>query len=804
MHVKKRDGRMEKLSFGKIFSRLTQLKNDKNLGSLKTIDIDLVAQKVVSRLYDGVTSCELDEEAARISIGLIENFEYSKLASRIIISNMHKNTNESFNTVIESLYKNVDSSGRPTQFLSDRFYTIVNKYSKAWDGFIDSARDYKFDYFGFKTLEKSYLMKIDGKVVERPQHLYLRVAIQVHLPSYEKETFLNSVRETYDLISEHYCTFSSPTMFNSGTRLNNLSSCFLLGTEDSISGIYKTITDSALISKVGGGIGIHVSNIRSKGSVIRGTNGSTDGIIPMLKVYNETAKYVNQGSRRKGSFAIYMTPDHPEIMDFLNLRKNQGSDELRARDLFYAMWISDLFMKRVEANEDWYLMDPDTCKNLTNVYGEEYEKLYWEYVEKGMYTEKVKAQDIWLRIIESQIETGMPYMLYKDQANAKSNQKNIGVIRSSNLCAEVLLYSDNEEYAVCNLCSISLHKFVKHDRKKGVYFDHQHLFEVAKHLIEPMNNVIDETHYPVPETKKSNMRHRPIGVGVQGLCDTFIKMKFPFDSPEAKQLNKEIFETLYYGAVTGSNELAKKRKTTYETFQGSPFSQGLFQFDLWNKYNNVELNTSKRWDWESLRKSVVEHGMMNSTLTTCMPTASTSQIMGNTEAIEPFDSCIFKRRVLSGEFIVANKYLVEDLTKLGLWSCELKDLIVAHSGSIQGISMIPDDIKKLYKTVWEISMKTLIDQSADRGQFIDMTQSLNLFMKSPNIKKITSMHFYAWKQNLKTGMYYLRSQNASNSGKFGIDPELEKRVKDENDSKLNQDIQACSLRNPESCELCSS
>jgi ribonucleoside-diphosphate reductase alpha chain len=793
------------LSFDKVLRRLTKLKNDKNLGHLRTIDVDSVAQRVVSGIYDGVSSSELDEEAARIAVSLIENVEYGKLASRIIISNLHKNTSESFSETMEFLYSLKDSNGIPCPLLADNFIEVVRLHGPVLDTWIQNIRDYKFDYFGYKTLEKGYLLRVNGKVVERPQYLYLRVAIQVHLLD-APEVFLENVKRTYELVSEHYFTFASPTMFNSGTRLNNLASCFLLGTHDSIAGIYKTISDTAMISKVGGGIGIHVSNVRSKGSLIRGTNGTTDGILPMMKVYNETAKYVNQGSRRKGSFAMYLSPEHPEIMEFLDLRKNQGNEDFRTRDLFLAVWVPDLFMRKVEENQDWYLMNPDTCRGLNDVFGEEYEKLYQEYVDKKMYHSVVKAQDIWTKILESQIETGTPYLLYKDQANLKSNQKNIGTIKSSNLCAEVLLYSDEKEYACCNLASVALPKFVKtttDGKKKGeLYFDHDQLFKVAKSIVLPMNNVIDSNHYPVPETKISNLKHRPIGVGVQGLCDVFVKMRLAFESEEARQLNREIFETLYFGVMTGSNELAKTRNTTYETFSGSPFSQGLFQFDLWYQTNGVDPKLSGRWDWDTLKENVKKYGVLNSTLTTCMPTASSSQIMGNTEAIEPFDSCIFKRRVLSGEYIVANKYLVEDLTRLGLWSREMKDLIIANSGSIQNLHQIPEEIRMLYKTVWEISMKTVIDQAADRGVFVDMTQSMNLFMRGPTIKKLTSMHFYGWKRHLKTGIYYLRSQNSSTSGKFGIDAEIEKRVRM---TVLDPEAQlACSLQNPESCELCSS
>lgn len=815
MKIKKRDGRLEQLSFDKILYRLRKIQNDPMLGSLKTIDSDIIAQKVVSSIYDGVTSSELDEEAARIAVNMIENMEYPKLASRITISNLHKNTTECFSDVMELLYQNVDTNGNSAPILSDEFIEIVRKNKNTLNYEIEYTRDYLFDYFGYKTLEKSYLMKINGKVVERPQHLYMRVSIQVHKDDIE------NVIKTYHLISQHFFTFASPTIFNSGTRLQNLVSCFLIGTKDSVEGIFKTMSDVAHISKVGGGIGIHISNIRSKGTVIRGTNGKSDGIVPMLKVYNEICRYINQSGKRKGSFAMYLSPEHPDILEFLDLRKPSGAEELRARDLFYAMWLPDLFMEQVEKDGDWYLMDPDTCPGLNDIYGEEYNKLYWSYVEKGVYKKKIKAQEIWTKILESQIETGVPYILYKDQINYKNNQKNIGTIKSSNLCAEITLYSDDKEYACCNLCSIALPKFVEYDSDNKPFFNHQKLFNVAKHVVLPMNNIIDYNYYPVPETKKSNMAHRPIGVGIQGLMDAFIKMRMPFESDEAKQLNKEIFETLYFGTLSGSVEMAK-RDGAYSTFKGSPFSEGKLQFDLWSEFNGISIEKmiSDRWDWDALKHDIQQFGIRNSTLTTCMPTASTSHIMNNSETIEPINSCIFKRQVLAGEYIVVNKYLQKDLTDLGLWNKEMKDLIIAHNGSIQNIPQIPGHLKPLYKTVWEMSMKNIIEMSANRGPFIDMTQSLNLFMKDPNFKKLTSMHFYAWKSNLKTGMYYLRSQGSFAAAKFSIDANMEKKIREEQQQKdmikekqrngieLNEKEQEvvlmCSLENREACEMCSS
>ena len=811
MQIKKRDGRLEKLSFDKVIYRLSKLCNDSSLCLLKTIDPDIIAQRVVSSIYDGVTSCELDEEAARIAISMTENPEYQKLASRIIISNAHKNTIECFSEVMENLYNNTDKLGNPAPILADDIIEIIRKHKNTINFAIDYKKDYIFDYFGYKTLERSYLQKILNKttnkmdVVERPQHLYMRVAIGIHKDDIE------SVIKTYNLISQHYYTHATPTLFNAGTRLANLASCFLIGTEDSLEGIFKTITDCGKISKMAGGIGLHVTNIRAKGSLIRGTNGPSDGLIPMLKVYNEVAKYINQGGKRKGSFACYVEPWHSDILEFLDLKKNQGHEDVRARDLFYAMWVPDLFMKRVEEDSDWYLMCPDECPGLTDVYGEEFEELYNNYVEEGRYKRIVKAQEVWTHILDAQMETGTPYIGYKDAVNKKCNQKNLGTIRSSNLCLEISLYSDHNEYAVCNLCSIALPKFVKYDENGSPFFDFEYLKNVSEYIIEPMNKVIDNNYYPVPETKKSNMAHRPIGVGVQGLVDVYVKMRLPFESQEAKKLNKEIFETIYYGCLKGSMELAKN-DGTYSSFKGSPFSEGKLQFDLAAEFDGIDLSNylSGRWDWDTLKSDLVKYGARNSMLLALMPTASTAQIMGNTESIECFDSCIFKRRVLSGEYVVVNKYLVEDLLKLGLWSKELKDTIIANEGSIQNIDIIPDNLKALYKTVWEISMKSVIEQASDRGVFVDQMQSMNLFMANPNYKRLTSMHFYAWKAHLKSGMYYLRSKASASAGKFSIDPELEKRIKEKQqkgetlEKEEEEVVLACSRENPEDCAMCSS
>lgn len=811
MKIEKRDGRLEQLSFDKIIYRLQKLCNDSSLGLLTTIDPDVIAQRVVSSIYDGVTSCELDEEAARIAISMTENPEYQKLASRITISNAHKSTHECFSEVMERLYNNTDKVGCHTPILADDTIEIIRRHKNTINVAIDYKRDYLFDYFGYKTLERSYLQKIMNndtnvmELVERPQHLYMRVAIGIHKDN------IDSILKTYNLISQHYYTHASPTLFNAGTRLSNLSSCFLLGTDDSIEGIFKTITDCGKISKIAGGIGVHVTNIRAKGSIIRGTNGPSDGIIPMVKVYNEVAKYINQGGKRKGSFAIYLEPWHSDILEFLDLKKNQGHEDVRARDLFYAMWVPDLFMKTVEADSDWYLMCPDECPGLADVYGEEFETLYWSYVEQKRYKRVVKAQEVWTRILDSQMETGTPYIGYKDAVNRKCNQKNLGTIRSSNLCIEISLYSDHNEYAVCNLASIALPKYVKYDESGKPYFDFEHLRQVSKYIMEPMNKVIDNNYYPVPETKTSNLKHRPVGIGLQGYHSILFQMRLPFESEEAKKLNKEIFETIYYGCLQGSIELAKK-DGAYSSFPDSPFSEGKLQFDLCKEFDGIDLNEylSGRWDWDALKKDLVKYGTRNSMLLALMPTASTAQIMGNTESFEPIDSCIFKRRVLSGEYIVVNKYLVEDLVKLGLWSKDLKDTIIANDGSIQNIDIIPNDLKALYKTVWEISMKSVIEQCRDRGVFVDQMQSMNLFMANPNYKRLTSMHFYAWKANLKSGMYYLRSKSSASAGKFSIDPELEQRIKEKQQRGIElkkeeeEAVLACSLANREACEMCSS
>jgi ribonucleoside-diphosphate reductase alpha chain len=690
--------------------------------------------------------------------------DYAKLAARISISNLHKNTKKSFSETMRDLHVYVNPrTGKEAPLIADEVMKVITENAEKLDSTIIYNRDFGYDYFGFKTLERSYLLKLNGKIAERPQHMLMRVSIGIHLND------LDSAIETYELMSKKYFTHATPTLFNSGTPKPQMSSCFLLAMkDDSIDGIYDTLKQTAKISQSAGGIGLSIHNIRATGSYIAGTNGTSNGIVPMLQVFNDTARYVDKGGgKRKGSFAIYMEPWHADIYEFLDLKKNHGKEEMRARDLFYAMWISDLFMKRVEANEDWTLMCPNECPGLFTSHSEEFEKLYLGYEVKGKGRKTVKARELWEKILESQIETGTPYMLYKDAANRKSNQKNLGTIRSSNLCTEIMEYTSPDEVAVCNLASIALPMFVKNGE-----FDHKELFKVTKRVTKNLNKVIDRNYYPIKEAENSNMRHRPIGLGVQGLADAFIMLRLPFTSDEAKKLNQEIFETLYFAAVTASMEAAKE-EGAYSSYEGSPISEGKFQHNLWN-IEDKEL--SGRWDWPKLRKDIKKNGMRNSLLVAPMPTASTSQILGNNECFEPYTSNIYTRRVLSGEFIVVNKHLLEDLVKLGLWNESLKQELMRANGSIQHLDIIPDDIKELYKTVWELSMKDIIDMSRHRGYFIDQSQSLNLFMEDANYSKLTSMHFYAWKSGLKTGMYYLRTKSAVDAIKFTLDNTKKKEV----------------------------
>ena len=761
MFVAKRDGRKEPIMFDKITARIRKL----NYGLNPLVDPVRVAMRVIEGLYDGVTTSELDNLAAEIAATMTTTHpDYAKLAARISVSNLHKNTKKSFSETMEDLYTYVNPrTGKKAPLLSEEVYKIIQKNADKLDSSIIYNRDFGYDFFGFKTLERSYLLKLNGQIVERPQHMLMRVSIGIHLNDIE------SALETYELMSKRYFTHATPTLFNSGTPKPQMSSCFLLAMkDDSIDGIYDTLKQTAKISQSAGGIGLSIHNVRATGSYIAGTNGTSNGIVPMLRVFNDTARYVDQGGgKRKGSFAIYVEPWHADIFDFLELKKNHGKEEMRARDLFYAMWTPDLFMKRVEQNAEWTLMCPNECPDLYNVHGDEFDKLYLKYESEGRGRKTIKARDLWEKILESQIETGTPYMLYKDSANRKSNQKNLGTIRSSNLCTEILEYTSADEIAVCNLASIALPMFVKDGE-----FDHQSLFDVTVRVTKNLNRVIDRNYYPVKDAENSNFRHRPIGLGVQGLADTFIMLRLPFTSEKAKELNQEIFETLYFAAVTASAEEAKK-DGPYETYKGSPMSKGEFQHNLWG-IKDEEL--SGRWDWLALRKTVKKQGVRNSLLVAPMPTASTSQILGNNECFEPYTSNIYTRRVLSGEFIVVNKHLLEDLVDRGLWNEDMKQELMRNNGSIQNIDGIPDDIKELYRTVWEMSMKDIIDMSRHRGYFIDQSQSLNLFMEGATMAKLTSMHFYGWKSGLKTGMYYLRTKSAVDAIKFTLDNKAKAKV----------------------------
>lgn len=802
MLVIKRDGRRESVKFDKITARIEKLCYGLDMKYVSPVE---VAMKVINGLYDGVTTVELDNLAAETAATMTTRHpDYAKLAARLAISNLHKVTSKSFYSTMKRLYTYVDpKTGENAPLISKETWRVVQQHAAELDEAIIYDRDFGYDYFGFKTLERSYLMKIDGKVVERPQHMLMRVAVGIHGDD------IPAVIETYNLLSERWFTHATPTLFNAGTPKPQLSSCFLLTMkEDSIDGIYDTLKQCAKISQSAGGIGLSIHNIRAKGSYIKGTGGTSNGIVPMLRNFDMTARYVDQGGgKRKGSFAIYLEPWHADIFDFLQLKKNHGKEELRARDLFYALWIPDLFMKRVENNEMWSLFCPNEAPGLADVWGEEFERLYEKYEKEGKFRKQIKAQDLWFEILESQIETGTPYMLYKDAANRKSNQKNLGTIKSSNLCTEIIEYSSKDEVAVCNLASIALPKFVT---PEGT-FDHQKLYEITKVVTRNLNKVIDINYYPVEEARRSNMRHRPIGIGVQGLADAFIMLRMPFDSPEARRLNEDIFETIYYGAMEASMELAKK-DGPYETFKGSPVSKGIFQFDMWGVTPK-----SGRWNWEQLKQQVKKHGVRNSLLVAPMPTASTSQILGNNECFEPYTSNIYTRRTLSGEFIVVNKHLMKDLIELGLWNETMRQKLIATNGSVQPIPEIPQHIKDIYRTVWEIPQRSIIDMAADRGAYICQSQSLNIHLKDPNFGKLTSMHFYAWKKGLKTGMYYLRSTAAADAIKFTLDKSaLQKPVKEEvqsgaeaayervTDYEQKKADMSCSLDNPDACEACGS
>ncbi len=803
MRVIKRNFEYEDVSFDKVLTRLKNLSSDLN------INVYELAQKVCTRIYDGVNTYELDELSAYLSSSMsIDNPDYNTLASRIIISNHQKNTSPSFSETIQILYDNKDINGNKSPLITPELYDIVSKNKEKLNNYIDYQRDFLFDYFGFKTLERAYLIKIDNKIIERPQHLWMRVSLGIH------GNDIKDALETYDLMSKKYFTHATPTLFNSGTNRPQLSSCFLCSVnDDSISGIYDSLKEMALISKYAGGIGIHIHQVRSKGSHIRGTNGTSNGIIPMLRVFNNTARYVDQAGKRLGSIAVYLETWHNDIEAFLELKKNHGSEEERCRDLFLALWVSDLFMKRVKENKKWSLMCPDNSRGLSDVYGEEFEKLYEKYESEGKYTKQINAQDLWFKILEAQIEQGVPYILYKDAANLKSNQKNLGTIKSSNLCAEVLIHSSPEETGVCNLASICLPSYINNGE-----FDFEKLHSVVKIIVKNLNKVIDINFYPVEKARISNLKHRPIGIGVQGLADTFMILEYAFESDEAVELNNKIFETIYHGAVESSMELSKKRKNiitqildnknnedinkyvnefenniiktkyvgAYSSFEGSPISEGLFQFDLWNE------NPTDRYDWNKLRKDIKEFGIRNSLLLSPMPTASTSQIMGFNESFEPITNNIFQRRTLSGEFIVINKYLIKKLIDMGLWNKEMKDTIILNEGSIQNINEIDKKLRDLYKTSWEIKQKKIIDMSADRGKYICQTQSLNIFMEDPDFQKLSYMHFYGHSKGLKTGSYYLRTKPRAKTQQFTIDPTFAK-----NKTKELQN-------NNEECLLCSS
>ena len=785
MFVLKRDGHKEPVMFDKITARIRKL----CYGLNPLVDPVRVSMRVIEGLYDGVTTSELDNLAAEVAATMTTSHpDYTNLASRISVSNLHKNTKKSFSETMADLYNYVNPrTGKKAPLLSDEVYKVIKKNAEKLDSTIIYNRDFNYDYFGFKTLERSYLLKLNGVVVERPQHMLMRVSVGIHYDD------LDAAIETYNLMSKKFFTHATPTLFNSGTPKPQLSSCFLLTMQDdSIDGIYDTLKQTAKISQSAGGIGLSIHNIRSTGSYIAGTNGTSNGIVPMLRVFNDTARYVDQGGgKRKGSFAIYIEPWHSDIFDFLDLKKNHGKEEMRARDLFYAMWIPDLFMKRVESNGDWTLMCPNECPGLYDCHSEEFEKLYLKYESDQKGRKTIKARELWEKILESQIETGTPYMLYKDACNRKSNQKNLGTIRSSNLCTEILEYTSKDEIAVCNLASIALPMFVKNNS-----FDHKELFNVTKRVTKNLNKVIDRNYYPVKEAENSNFRHRPIGLGVQGLADAFIKLRMPFTSDEAKTLNQEIFETIYYAAMTASMEEAKK-DGTYKSYKGSPVSKGEFQHNMWG-VKDEEL--SGRWDWDKLRKDIKKNGVRNSLLVAPMPTASTSQILGNNECFEPYTSNIYTRRVLSGEFIVVNKHLLEDLVKLGLWTEDLKQELMKANGSIQHIENIPQDIKDLYKTVWELSMKDIIDMARHRGYFIDQSQSLNLFMEGATMAKLTSMHFYAWKSGLKTGMYYLRTKSAVDAIKFTIDNTKKEEVVKEKLEAVATTPAAAAITPPPSAE----
>ena len=816
MRVTKRNGQLQDIAFDKILERVKKLGQEANI----QINFSSLVMKVIDQLYDTIPTGKIDELAAEQCAAMSTNHpDYATLAGRISISNHQKNTDLFFTTVITKLYEFTNSKGENKPLISQNVFEFTQKYANEINSMIDHNRDYLIDYFGFKTLERAYLFKINNIIVERPQHMWMRVSIGIHYDFKNPEESLRLIKETYDLMSQKFFTHATPTLFNAGTPRPQLSSCYLIAMEDdSIDGIYNTLGDCAQISKYSGGIGLHIHNIRAKGSHIQGTNGKTDGLVPMLRVFNSTARYVNQSGKRNGSFAIYLEPWHPDIEDFLELRKNHGDEELKARDLFYALWISDLFMERVKENKSWSLFCPHECSGLDDVYGDKFKILYEKYEADGVARKVVNARDLWFKILDAQMETGTPYILFKDACNQKTNQQNIGTIKSSNLCTEIIEYSDKNETAVCNLASIALPAFVNPVTKD---FDYDKLHEVAKVVTNNLNRVIDINFYPTEKTKTSNFRHRPIGIGVQGLADTFILMDLPFHSDEAKEVNKLIFETIYHAALEKSNEISIERAKviqkllkedrskllefvnkfdykilpclkntnqnenllgTYSTFVGSPASKGILQFDMWN------VEPSNRYDWVTLKQSIIQYGLRNSLLIAPMPTASTSQILGYNECFEPFTSNLYSRRTLAGEFVVVNKYLMRELIHLGLWNEQIKNNIIANKGSVQQLTVLSEHIRNKYKIVWEIPMKHLIDMSADRGAFICQSQSLNLWIEDPTYNSLTSMHFYSWKKGLKTGIYYLRRKAKHQAQQFTIEPEL----KEQEDNTADEICDMCS------------
>lgn len=779
MFVITRSNKKEAVQFDKITHRIQKLTYGLSINHIDAIE---VAKKTIQGIFDGISTKELDNLSAEVAAYMTTvHPDYSILAARIAMANLHRNTIDSFCETMSKLYHyKSPKNNQKNSLISELLYKVSMANKNRIDKEIAFSRDYEYDYFGYKTLERSYLLKINGEIIERPQHMLMRVALGIHGED------IDLAIETYHLMSQKWFTHASPTLFNAGTSKAQMSSCFLLSMkDDSIEGIYSTLKDCALISQSAGGIGLSIHNIRAKGSFIKGTNGISNGIVPMLRVFNDTARYVDQGGgKRKGAFAIYLEPWHADIFDFLDLKKNHGKEELRARDLFYALWINDLFMKRVEADEQWSLFCPHESPGLSECYGDKFEELYHRYEEENRAKEKVSARKLWFAILDSQIETGSPFMLFKDAANEKSNQKNLGTIKSSNLCTEIIQYTDEKEVAVCNLASISLPRFIEN----GV-FDFEKLFTVTKIITINLNKIIDVNYYPIEQARYSNLKNRPIGIGVQGLADAFVMLRMPFGSEESKKLNIEIFETIYFAALTASNELAQKQGA-YDSYEGSPVSQGILQFDMW------KVNPSNRWDWKDLRAKIQQYGIRNSLLLAPMPTASTSQILGNNECIEPFTSNLYSRRVLSGEFTVINKHLVNDLIKIDMWNEEIKNRIISENGSIQKIESISDEIKLLYKTVWEIKQKDLVQMAADRGAYIDQSQSLNIHMENVSTGKLNSLHFFTWKSGLKTGMYYLRTKSASDAIKFTINSTSSK------DDKFEQLL--CSLENKEDCTSCGS